>query len=485
MGDLLRTDSPVGNAIDAPLGTVSDVRRAYLPVPGRGAQATAAAATVVVVAFGVAGGPAAAGLSLLAVVALVTGARAPGLLGPLVALLLPAGETVRVLGAQVAPLEAVLGGGAIGYLVHIAMRQERVRRHAAHWMFLGFLVFVALSTLGPVDNSDRLRELAFWGALGVVFLAITSHLRIRRNFTLLFVSLAASTLVEASIALYQYLDSWSGRFSLLHGAIVYPLPDGTLEHSNALGHFLVLGALTVLALALAERGVLRHAGFVVAGLGAVGLLVTFSRASWIAFVIGGCVYVLSRATRRVALAAGGAGVIVGSILVLASGSAIGARISSLFRGDSGGLYDFRLELIRRGARSVADHPLTGTGHFEVVGVYAGRPDVATHPHNVFLGLAVFFGIPAALAFAGLVLLAMRAAWRASRVPGDARCLTALGLVGVFIAFLANGLFEYPFWSKSLTVVIALVLALGVALDPGGAAKPGVLSPARHRRSRIT
>ena len=61
-------------------------------------------------------------------------------------------------------------------------------------------------------------------------------------------------------------------------------------------------------------------------------------------------------------------------------------------------------------------------------MYAGRPDLATHPHNLFLGLAVFFGIPAALAFAGLVLLALPGGVEGvSDCESDERRLTAVGI----------------------------------------------------------
>jgi len=416
-----------------------------------------------------------AGLGVLAVTAFVVAFSRPYLLGPFVALLLPAGERVHVLDADVAPLEAVVGGGAVGYLAYVALRREPVRLRLADWTFVALLVFIALSTLGAVDDSDRLRELLFWGALGVVFYAVGSHLRSRRDLSLLLVALAVSTLFEAIWALAEYLDRWSDRFSLLDGAIVYPLPQGTMGHPNALAQFLVLGVLAVLALSLAERGALRAIGFAAVCAGSLALLVTFSRASWIAMVVGLSVYLLDRRTRIPALAAGALVAAAAGALALFGGGAIGARISSLFNGRLGDLNDFRLQLARRAARIAADHPLTGSGHFEEIGIYAGRPDLATHPHNLFLGLAVFFGIPAALAFAGLVVLALRAAWKAFRLHTDTRRLTATGFLALLAAFLVNGLFEYPFWNPSLTALVVLLLAVAVKLD--GAAPKNRARPA--------
>jgi len=405
-----------------------------------------------------------AGLGLLSVTALVVAFGRPYLLGPFVALVLPAGERVHVLGADVSPLEAVVGGGAIGYLAYVALRREPLRLRLADWTFLALLVFIALSTLGPVDDSDRLRELLFWGALAVVFYAVGTHVRTRRELTPLLVALAVATLFEATWALAEYLHGWSDRFSLLDGAIVYPLPQGTVGHSNALAQFLVLGALAVLALALAERGALRAIGFATVAAGSLALLATFSRASWIAMLVGLSVYLLDRRTRVPALAAGAFVVVGAGALALVGGGAIGARISSLFSGRLGDLNDFRLELVRRAARIAADHPLTGSGQFEEIGIYAGRPDLATHPHNLFLGLAVFFGIPAAFAFAGLVALALRAAWKTFRLQTDARRLTAVGFLAALAAFLVNGLLEYPFWNSSLTALVVLVLAIAITLE---------------------
>ena len=465
---MLRTESPIGNAIGARTRTIGDALRSELPSIGPRGRVAVAAAVGGFAALAVFVDPAAAGLGLLAVLALVVAFRRPYLLAPFVALLLPAGDRFRVLEADVAPLEAVVGGGAVGYLAYVATRRERIRFRAADWMFALLLGFIALSTLGPVDDSDRFRELLFWGALGVVFYAVGRHVRSRRDLSLLLVALAGSTLLEASLALFEYLDRWSDRFSLLEGAIVYPLPQGTMGHPNALAQFLVLGVLVVLALSLAERRGLRTFGLAVAGVGSLALLVTFSRASWIAMAVGLLVYLVDRRTRVPALAAGALIAVSAGGLAVFNGGAIGARISSLFSGRLDDLSDFRLELVRRGARVAADHPFTGSGHFEEIGVYAGRPDLATHPHNLFLGLAVFFGIPAALAFAGLVALAIRAAWRGFRRGPSAWQLTALGLLAALVALLVNGLFEYPFWNASLTVLVVLALAVAINVEPGSA-----------------
>ena len=460
---LVQSDTHIGPPLESRWRRLRHRLSSELPALGRRGRTASIVAAASLIALSAAGELELAGLLLVALAGLVTGLVRPELLGPLVLLLLPAGRSVAVLDAQVAPLEAVVGGGAIGYVAGVALRRVRPRLLLADWAFGAFVLFAATSLLGPVDTSDRAREVVFWGALGVVFHVVHTHTRTRREVTLLFVGLAGATLVEAAWALFEYVDAWSERFSLLEGAIVFPLPSGSLGHPNALAQFLVVAGLGTLALALSQRGAVRVGGLAVAGLAVLALVVTFSRSSWVALVAGAAVYLLEPRARRTVLALGAMGAAAAAVLVLQSG-AIGSRISTLVRLDTAGLYDFRLELVERGARAVAEHPLTGVDRFVEAGLYAGRPDLATHPHNLFLGVAVFFGVPAMLAFGVLFVLAVRAAWRARAAARSrsASGVVPVGYLAVYTAMVVNGLFEYPFWNPTLSVLALVSLSIALA-----------------------
>ncbi len=391
----------------------------------------------------------------------------PILPGPLVALALPVDRGTELLGVHVWALHAVIGGAAVGYLAHLASTRQVARLRVEHWLYALLVGCLAVSILGPIDDSARIRALVAFGALGPVFHSVTTRVAERHARSALLAGLALAMVVEAVYTLYQYLDAFSERIDVRGGAVVYPSPLGTFPHQNLLGQFLVLGGLTVAALAFTERGRLRRAALAIAGLTALALVLTFSRASWIALACGAAIYAVDR-TLRLRVAVVGVLAVVATVLlgVLGEG-AIAARISTLWNGGAG-LSTFRLELAGSAARVVAEHPLTGTGVFREVGVYAGQPDIASHPHNLFLGLAVFFGIPAAIAFALLVARAFATAWRA-RTAGSVPSRTAVGMLGALTAFLVNGLFEYPFWSLQLTALIVLVL--GFALGLGGGRPP--------------
>ena len=432
------------------------------PSPVRAAAVSGAAAAGLLLLWAT-GGSVAALLGLLALVAAAVAYARPFLLGPVVALALPAGGRLDVLHAQVAPLEAVVGGGAIGYALSHVVRRERPTLRAHHVLFAALPVALALSALGPARASAQIRESLLWLALGVAFHAVTAHGATRRRLPYLLVALAVPAALEATLALVEYVSTWSQRFSLLDGAIVYPLPQGTVRHANALAQFLVFSGLAVVTLALAAGGRLRKLGIAVAVVGTLALVVTFSRGSWIALVAAGLVFLLHPQARK-PLLAGALACAAAAAGLAVSGGAIGARITSLFTPGTFVRSDFRVELAERAAGIVADHPLTGAGTFLEHGVYAGRPDVATHPHDLFLGVAVFFGLPAAVALALLVLLGLRACWRRTRGLPERLRLPAVGGLALLVALLVNGLFEYPFWEPSLTGIVVLALALPFALD---------------------
>lgn len=458
---------------------------AQLPIAlAAGALALAAAALVAAVAAQSADGAVVLALGLLAAGAAAAVHARPALAAPLVVLALPGAATTELFGVQASPLEAVVGGAAVAYAARLARRSDERRLGAAHWAYLAFLAAVAFSVVGPVDRTERIRDLLFWGALGLVLHAATAHLRSRAGARLLLAALAVAALAETSFALFEYVDRFSERFSRLGGAIVYPLPQATLQHSNALGAFVVLAGLAVLALGLGEPGRARYAAFAVAGACAAGAGVTFSRGAWIALAAGSLAYLLERGTRRGFYAAAVAGGGLAAAAALAGGGAVGDRISSIFSGDATSLYGFRLELAERAAAITAANPITGAGEFYEVGVYAGRPTGATHPHNLVLGLTVFYGIAAALAMAVLVFLAVRAARRglAPSLPADARARAA-GLVAVLVALLVNGLFEYPFWNEALTALVVVLLAAVLTFGPGPAR--GELAPLEIPAATVT
>ncbi len=452
---------------------IPPLRRARLPARRAGVAVTVVYALPLVLTTWL-GGWIAFVLTLVALVGGTAAFMSAGLGIVCVTLLLPATRHFEVLGVSVTPLDAAVGGAALGFLAAYLFGSARMAMRGVHWAWVAFLVAAAVSTLGPVDNADRVRELAFWGALAVVFYAV-SVLRNEDDRRWILLALCAAAAFEASYALFEYFSRLSDRFVRLEGAIVYPLPEGTLVHANSLGAFLVVAAVSILALGLAERGWVRRLALASALLCAAGTAVTFSRGAWVSLALAGAVFVFDRSTRRVSLVALFCLIAVGGALLLAGGNELGARATSLYSavstGDLDELYGIGLELARRGIEVVGAHPVTGVGEFEESGMYAGRIVEASHPHNLFVGLAVFYGIPAALAFVAVIGLVARSALARLRAARNRFRAPNVGGLAVVVAIVVNGLFEYPLWNASLTVL--LVLALAVAARLPGADEAGV------------
>lgn len=424
-----------------------------------------AAAAVVVAGVGgaVAGALPLTAAALLAG-GLVVGLERPDLAAPAVALFLPVGFAVAdVGGAQIGLLDALVWGVAAGYAGRFVRERRVPTIGRADVVAFAFAGGVAVSGASAVGKTKWLHELALWVSLAVLFHCGIRALARPAPRRRLYAALAVALVTEAVYAIVEFGTGFDSRFSVLGGAIVYPQPEATLEHPNALGGFLAIGLFLAAGAALAARRARwLWAGVVV--LAAAGVLAPFSRGAWIAAAGGMVALVLcARQSRRlvgaaVALAAVG----IAAVAVFDRG-ALGSRITSLFNGDLEGLYGFRGALAHRALDVIAAHPVTGAGTFAETGMYAGRPALATHPHDLVLGVGVFFGIPAALAFLALLALAVRGAWRASRARGAVLAAEGAGAAAAIVALLVDGLFEYPFWNTTWTVEIALLLILCVAL----------------------
>jgi hypothetical protein len=445
---------------------------------GTAAAALAAGAAAAAVA-GVAGGDALVPLALVALFssAALVGARGRTGVAPYLALLLPIGYWQPVVAGVTAPaLEVAAVGAALGCLSGALRERLRPTLGRADLVYAAFAAAtVVLGGFAPQRQGAWLHNVFLWVALGVVFHFAAEDLRSRAARARLLIALGLAAVFEAVLALVEYVQASSDRFSLLGGAIVYPQPQGTLQHPNALGPFLVICLLLLAGGALAARGRWRKVAWVAVAVVAAGSVAPFSRGAWIALAAGSVAWAAAQRRPRRVITVVAAFVSVGVALAVFDQGAVGSRLASLGSRDFSTLYGFRFELAKRAAAAIARHPLTGAGDFHEIGMYAGRPTLATHPHDLALGIAVFYGIPAAVAFALLFAGAFGSAIRALGARSIALRGEAAGAVAALTALVVDGMFEYEFWNPTLTVLVVCLFAYATSL--GRAAGPG-------RRGRI-
>ena len=400
----------------------------------------------------------------------------PGLVAPYLAIVLPFGHWhPDVIGSQAPALEAASAGVALGCLPHlISRRSEPIHLGAADGAFAVFFAGVVLSGAGPAPKGAWAHNVVFWGALTIAFVTSSRALRSGPARLLLLAGVTVTGAVEAIITIVQYAQGASERFSRLGGAIVYPQPVGTLENPNAAAPFLVLCMLLLAGRAPAEPRGRRALVVALAALIGVASFLPYSRGGWIALAAG--LVAWSALQRRVRYLIGTVAVLGGLLLTaIVFGGTFGSRITSLASRRFSDLYGFRWTLAQRAVHHIVDHPLTGTGVFHEIGTYAGRPSLATHPHDLLLGVAVFFGIPAALGFLAVLVLAFRGSIQASLQGSGAVRAEGVGAFAALVALFVNGFLEYQFWNQSLAVLAVLVLAYAVALGRS-ATEPSPASP---------
>jgi O-antigen ligase len=431
-------------------------------------EAAVAAGLIVVGAAGALTGTQQPTAAALFLGGLLLGSRHRSAVPATAALALPFGFSVTGLGGvQVGLLDALLWGTAVGYASSFVRARRLPELTPADVAAAAFVVGVGISGASAVGKGLWIHELALWGSLAAIFHCSIRALREPGARRLFFACLGVTVAVEAIYAIEQFVSAAGSRFSRLGGAIIYPQPQATLQHPNALGAFLAVAALLLAGKALGAHRRARWVWAALAMLGAIGAVVPFSRGSWISLAAGAVVlvFLLDRRHRRavgaVLAAAGAAAVAVGAF----DDGALGARLRSF--GDVTDLNGFRVTIARRALHLIAAHPIEGAGRFLEAGIYAGRRTVATHPHDLLLGVGVFFGLPALIAFAALLVLCIRSAWHGRTLGSASVAAESAAALAALAALLVDGLFEYPFWNTTWTVETMLLLGVSAAL---GAAK---------------
>lgn len=241
-----------------------------------------------------------------------------------------------------------------------------------------------------------------------------------------------------------------------------------------------IGLLTVLALpfAVAMIGASR-AGAATSGAALTLVLVaeilaTYSRAAWLAGLVG-CAGVAAYALWRLRrwptmLALTTVAVAAAVTLTIWREPYLRALMESLVR-PSGHVYQTRWQLWRQTLSMIGHAPLFGVGPGNYTTAFvAGYASDATrasalHAHNTLLHVAAESGVPAAVALAFVFWRALTRLWQAPVASGRLGVIRA-GLFGALVVFVARSLFDHFMGglptSTRFTVVCWLLLAMASA-----------------------
>jgi len=214
--------------------------------------------------------------------------------------------------------------------------------------------------------------------------------------------------------------------------------------------------------------------------GALGLLVSFSRAGWIglgAVLFFYTAFAATRTVKKISL-----GMLLGLIILMAVTPSLRQRITAPFHGEKSATS--RITLWKSGIKGIKESPFLGLGINGFANKYSSLisdPTLDTHnfPHNIFLDFWVETGLLGLISFMGLAWLFIsrgflirkqntaaeqerRAQRKTIKTPAwlDTKTLS-LSISLFFIALIFQGLIDNPYFKNDLAMIFWIVLSLAL------------------------
>ena len=190
----------------------------------------------------------------------------------------------------------------------------------------------------------------------------------------------------------------------------------------------------------------------------VAMILTLSRASYLAMAVLGVVFVLSLQSWKWRIRAGGA--LAALTLILVEIPFINQRLADIAHSVTN-----RTSIYQEALQMLAQRPIFGAGFDGFpIRVAPFRPATQTihlYPHNIWLTTWSEIGLLGVIAFA-VILFGLL--WRGARsLPAASGVYRPVlwGAVGALVLFAVHGMFDSPYWKNDLSVEFWLVAALQV------------------------
>lgn len=368
------------------------------------------------------------------------------------------------------PLYFVLGAGALRYAAS-ALRSGDGADVQAGWLERLLALYVVLYAVQALYSSDfeiALKNMVFF----YVPFALLYCLLVRIEWTPRLIRISVWTIAGLALALsgiafveYATRTTWfSSRLAQENQLYVYFAANSVFFDPNIFGRFLALVMVALAVLLLYERPAREQlaAGAVLAILWAA-LLISFSRSSMIALLVGLALLAAIRWRPEAPLAVGAVVVVLGAAAVAIKPTTFG--LNQGLNGVSAG----RGSVLRGGIQLFGDRPLKGfgSGSFEhEYRIHSPNAGPLTASHTTPVTVAAEQGVIGELVYLAIVVTALVVLVRGARA-NPARAAVA----AAFAALLAHTMLYADFFEDPFTWAL---LGIGAALaraSPVGEALP--------------
>ena len=406
---------------------------------------------------------AAAVAALVAVVVVAVAIdRWPALLAVLAALALP--FRISVAGSNLlVPLYFVIGAGTLRYAV-LAVRSDAPQpRTQTSWLerLLALLILLyALQALYSTDFETGLKNTVFF----YVPFALLYCLLVRIEWTPRLIRICAWTIAGLALALagvafieYASRTTWfSSRLAHENQLYVYFVANSVFFDPNIFGRFLALVMVALGVVLLYERPGREQLGTgVLLAILWGALVISFSRSSMIALLVGLALLAAIRWRPEAPLVVGAVVVVFGIAAVAIKPTTFG--LNQGLNGVSAG----RGSVLKGGVQLFGDRPLQGfgSGSFEhEYRIHNPNAGPLTASHTTPVTVAAEQGVPGELAYLALVVVALVVLVRGARA-NPARAAIAAAFAGLLAhTMLYADFLEDPFTWALLGIGAALARA---------------------------
>ena len=419
---------------------------------------------------------AAAVLALGAVVVLATAIdRWPALLPVLALVALP--FRISVSGSNLlVPLYFVIGAGALRYMVRAVRSEGAEPATSARWLerlLALFIVVYALQALYSSDFETGLKNMVFF----YVPFALLYCLLVRIEWTPQLLRICAWTIAALALALagvafveYAARTTWfSTRLAQENQLYTYFVANSVFFDPNIFGRFLALVMVAFAVLLLYERPRREQlAASVVLAILWGALLISFSRSSMIALLVGLALLAAIRWRPEAPLALGAVVIVLGGAAVAIKPTTFG--LNQGLNGVSAG----RGSVLKGGVQLFGDRPLQGFGSGSFEHEYAlhnpdllHNPNALTASHTTLVTVAAEQGVIGELVYLALVVVALVVLVRGARANPARAAIAA-----AFAALLAHTMLYADFLEDPFAWAL---LGIGAAL--ARASPVGEVAPA--------
>jgi putative inorganic carbon (hco3(-)) transporter len=410
-----------------------------------------------------------------------------------------------------APGLQIQAAGLIMVLLYGALLVRVLARQPLNWridrtMAGAIAVYIATCVLSLAAAQYPAFTVFELVRLGEMFLAfsLVSQFRDERRANLFLIGLAIGTLIEASLAAYQYKTGHSlglgflGEDTLVKQNIgdTANRATGTIGHPNQLAYFFEILIPVFLAMALAHtRRALRVLFLVAFFAASAGILTTLSRAGWLTVPISVSIVFTSVVGSRIFSLRGGLLMVAASGVLLASLVLFYPTIEKRFTHNDSQSAQSRQPLNEAAFSIVKAHPLTGVGLNNFAEVFhqedttgfarvfrgANQAHQINHykqvVHNLYLNVWAELGTIGLVAFLGQFAVAFSTVLRRTHNTIPQWQALRIAICAGLLAQLIHGLFD-PGFKTTFNISLQVYCLLGLL----AAANLGIQTTAPASRS---